>query len=220
MTYIIAVWVPPHRERSVVPTRNFTPRLSSLSTYLSRTIGGSGTCTKYASVVCTNIWIFMKDASTISRRYSTIAVDRCQWPTRVIPMRSIAITIQTCGKRCVGRVPLHLSFPHSLLFFFLFQLRTMLFHLHSLFTSRALHASRLFLFVQLSFFSCPLSCLLVFYVLQSVPYVFFWVLEPHSLFSQLSFDHAESRFPLYASDISENFPLDTKSSIISSVRKK
>lgn len=57
--------------------------------------------------------------------------------------------------------------------FFLFQLRTMLFHLHSLFTSRALHASRLFLFVQLSFFSCPLSCLLVFYVLQSVPYVFF-----------------------------------------------
>lgn len=172
MTYIIAVWVPPHRERSVVPTRNFTPRLSSLSTYLSRTIGGSGTCTKYASVVCTNIWIFMKDASTISRRYSTIAVDRCQWPTRVIPMRSIAITIQACGKRCVGRVPLRLSFPHSLLFF-LFQLRTMLFHLHSLFTSRALHASRLFLFVQLSFFSCPLSCLLVFYVLQSVPYVFF-----------------------------------------------
>lgn len=119
MTYIIAVWVPPHRERSVVPTRNFTPRLSSLSTYLSRTIGGSGTCTKYASVVCTNIWIFMKDASTISRRYSTIAVDRCQWPTRVIPMRSIAITIQACGKRCVGRVPLRLSFPHSLLFFFI-----------------------------------------------------------------------------------------------------
>lgn len=185
MTYIIAVWVPSHRERSVVPTRNFTPRLSSLSTYLSRTIEGSGTCTKYASVVCTNIWIFMKDASTISRRYSTIAVDRCQWPTRVVPMRSIAITIQACGKRCVGRVPLRLSFPHPLLFF-LFQLRTMLFHLHSLFTSRALHASRLFLFVQLSFFSCPLSCLLVFYVLQSVPYVFFWVLE-HPLPCFLSF---------------------------------
>lgn len=185
MTYIIAVWVPSHRERSVVPTRNFTPRLSSLSTYLSRTIEGSGTCTKYASVVCTNIWIFMKDASTISRRYSTIAVDRCQWPTRVVPMRSIAITIQACGKRCVDRVPLRLSFPHPLLFF-LFQLRTMLFHLHSLFTSRALHASRLFLFVQLSFFSCPLSCLLVFYVLQSVPYVFFWVLE-HPLPCFLSF---------------------------------
>lgn len=220
MTYIIAVWVPPHRERSVVPTRNFTPRLSSLSTYLSRTIGGTGTCTKYASVVCTNIWIFMKDASTISRRYSTIAVDRCQWPTRVVPMRSIAITIQACGKRCVGRVPLRLSFPHTLLFFFLFQLRTMLFHLHSLFTSRALHASRLFLFVQLSFFSCPLTCLLVFYVLQSVPYAFFWVLEPPSLFSQLLFDHAESCSPLSASDISENFPLDTKSSVISSIRKK
>lgn len=66
-----------------------------------------------------------------------------------------------------------ISLFHILFFFFLFQLRTMLFHLHSLFTSRALHASRLFLFVQLSFFSCPLSCLLVFYVLQSVPYVFF-----------------------------------------------
>lgn len=217
MTYIIAVWVPPHRERSVVPTRNFTPRLSSLSTYLSCTIGGSGTCTKYASVVCTNIWIFMKDASTISRRYSQLigANDR-----RVLFQCDRSRSRFRLAANVVLAAFLCVSLFHILSFFFLFQLRTMLFHLHSLFTSRALHASRLFLFVQLSFFSCPLSCLLVFYVLQSVPYVFFWVLEPPSLFSQLSFDHAESRFPLYASDISENFPLDTKSSIISSVRKK
>lgn len=195
MTYIIAVWVPPHRERSVVPTRNFTPRLSSLSTYLSRTIGGSGTCTKYASVVCTNIWIFMKDASTISRRYSTIAVDRCQWPTRVVPMRSIAITIQACGKRCVGRVPLRLSFPHTLLFF-LFQLRTMLFHLHSLFTSRALHAYATVSICSTEFLFLPSLLFTRFLRFTVCPLCFFLSSRtPPSLFSQLSFDHAESRSP-------------------------
>lgn len=219
MTYIIAVWVPPHRERSVVPTRNFTPRLSSLSTYLSRTIGGSGTCTKYASVVCTNIWIFMKDASTISRRYSTIAVDRCQWPTRVIPMRSIAITIQACGKRCVGRVPLHLSFPHSLLFFYFSFEQCFSIYIRCLHHARSTHRDCFYLFNWVSFLA--LSLVYSFSTFCSLSLMFFfWVLEPPSLFSQLSFDHAESRFPLYASDISENFPLDTKSSIISSVRKK
>lgn len=40
-----------YQERSVVPTRNFTPRLSSLSTYLSRAIGDNRILnSKYASV--------------------------------------------------------------------------------------------------------------------------------------------------------------------------
>lgn len=192
MTYIIAVWVPPHRERSVVPTRNFTPRLSSLSTYLSRTIGGTGTCTKYASVVCTNIWIFMKDASTISRRYSTIAVDRCQWPTRVVPMRSIAITIQACGKRCVGRVPLRLSFPHTLLFFFYFSFEQCFsIYIRCLHRARSTHRDCFYLFNWVSFlalslvysfstfyslslmlfseFSNPLPCFLSFYLTTPNP---------------------------------------------------
>lgn len=211
MTYIIAVWVPPHRERSVVPTRNFTPRLSSLSTYLSRTIEGSGTCTKYASVVCTNIWIFMKDASTISRRYSTIAVDRCQWPTRVVPMRSIAITIQACGKCCVGRVPLRLSFPLPLLFFYFSFEQCFSIYIRCLHRARSTHRDCFYLFNWVSFLA--LSLVYSFSTFYSLSLMLFSEFSntPFLVFSAFIWPR-RIPFPLSASDIPENFPLDTKSS--------
>lgn len=86
--------------------------------------------------------------------------------------------------------------PLSLHIFFLFSFfflsRTMLFHLHSVFTSRAFHASRLFLFAQLSFFSCLLPLVYSFSTFYSlVPsLLFFFVTLPSRsfpLFSRLSF---------------------------------
>lgn len=75
--------------------------------------------------------------------------------------------------------------------FFFFLSRTMLFHLHSVFTSRAFHASRLFLFAQLSFFSCLLPLVYSFSTFYSlVPSLLFFVTlpsRPFPLFSRLSF---------------------------------
>lgn len=66
---------------------------------------------------------------------------------------------------------LHIFFS----FFFFFLSRTMLFHLHSVFTSRAFHASRLFLFAQLSFFPCLLPLVYSFSTFYSlVPSLLFF----------------------------------------------
>lgn len=95
---------------------------------------------------------------------------------------------RTRGPRILFRFP-----PLSLriFFFFFFLSRTMLFHLHSVFTSRAFHASRLFLFAQLSFFSCLLPLVYSFSTFYSlVPSLLFFVTlpsRPFPLFSRLSF---------------------------------
>lgn len=86
--------------------------------------------------------------------------------------RSIPITIQ--NSRPENLVSLSSSL-HIFFLFFFFLSRTMLFHLHSVFTSRAFHASRLFLFAQLSFFSCLLPLVYSFSTFYSlVPSLLFF----------------------------------------------
>lgn len=174
----------PYQEWSVVPTRNFTPRLSSLSTYLSRAIGDKRILnSKYASVHRVQTFEYLWKTH---RGYSSIPLIGDGDSLRpLVSRRSIPITrIQSRGRESCFAFLLSAFFP----FFFFFPLsRTMLFHLHSVFTSRAFHASRLFLFAQLSFFSCPFpSCLLVFYVFYSLVPFFFslrCLLDPSSVFS-------------------------------------
>lgn len=106
----------------------------------------------------------------------------------LVSRRSISITIQNPRPENLVSLPSSVS-PHFFLFFFLS--RTMLFHLHSVFTSRAFHASRLFLFAQLSFFSCLLPLVYSFSTFYSlVPSLLFFVTlpsRPFPLFSRLSF---------------------------------
>lgn len=88
------------------------------------------------------------------------------------------------------------SLFHTLFFFFLFQLRTMLFHLHSLFTSRALHAYATVSICSTEFLFLPSLLFTRFLRFTVCPLCFFLSSRtPPSLFSQLSFDHAESRSP-------------------------
>lgn len=128
-----------------------------------------------------------------------VVIPRFQWSemaitpfslslSSLISRRSISITIQNPRPENLVSLPSSVS-PHFFLFFFLS--RTMLFHLHSVFTSRAFHASRLFLFAQLSFFSCLLPLVYSFSTFYSlVPSLLFFVTlpsRPFPLFSRLSF---------------------------------
>lgn len=129
-----------------------------------------------------------------------VVIPRFQWSemaitpfslslSSLVSRRSISITIQNPRPENLVSLPSSVS-PHFFLFFF-FLSRTMLFHLHSVFTSRAFHASRLFLFAQLSFFSCLLPLVYSFSTFYSlVPSLLFFVTlpsRPFPLFSRLSF---------------------------------
>lgn len=129
-----------------------------------------------------------------------VVIPRFQWSEMAITPFSLSLSLlsfrvdrsrsrfRTRGPRILFRFP-----PLSLriFFFFFFLSRTMLFHLHSVFTSRAFHASRLFLFAQLSFFSCLLPLVYSFSTFYSlVPSLLFFVTlpsRPFPLFSRLSF---------------------------------
>lgn len=127
----------PYQERSVVPTRNFTPRLSSLSTYLSRAIGDKRILnSKYASVHRVQTFEYLWKTH---RGYSSIPLIGDGDSLRpLVSRRSIPITrIQSRGRESCFAFLLSAFFPFF--FFFLYPEQCFSIYIRCLHRARSTH---------------------------------------------------------------------------------
>ena len=153
-----------YQERSVVPTRNFTPRLSSLSTYLSRAIGDNRILnSKYASVHRVQTFEYLWKTH---RSYSSIPVignDDSPSLSLSLYRRSIPITIQ--NSRPENLVSLSSSL-HIFFLFFFFSIPNNAFPFtFGVYIARVPRIATVSV-CPTEFLSLPSpSCLLVFYIL-------------------------------------------------------